>query len=174
MTVQRIETVRRHVAAVTQMLLCNRAMKPGAAIIAGDALGIEGRLALALAHQANVSGRDLVYLHFSDTPIGYGLTNISIVVARDGICLGQTDCRLYLPKAGARAMILPQAHVRGLFRLSPGELLHIDRKPADAEDGIARARARLAKLVSRGVSVFGRAEINTYANAACYGAPQSI
>ena len=172
MTVQRIETVRRHVAAVTQMLLCNRTMKPGAAIIAGDAVGIEGRL--ALARQANVSGHDLVYLHFSDTPIGYGLTNISIVVARDGICLGQTDCRLYLPKAGARAMILPQAHVRGLFRLSPGELLHIDRKPADAEDGIARARARLAKLVARGVSVVGRADINTYAHAACYGAAQSI
>jgi hypothetical protein len=172
MTVNKIETVRRHVPAVTQMLLCNRTMKPGAAIIAGDAVGIEGRL--ALAHQANVSGHDLVYLHFGDTPIGYGLTNISIVVARDGICLGQTDCRLYLPKAGARAMILPQAHVRGLFRLSPGELLHIDRKPADAEDGIARARARLAKLVARGVSVVGRAEINTYAQAACYGAPQSI
>lgn len=172
MSIHKIETVRRHVAAVTQMLLCNRTMKPGAAIIAGDALGIEGRL--ALAHQANVSGHDLVYLHFADTSEGYGVTNISIVVARDGICLGQTDCCLYLPKAGARAMILPQAHVRGLFRLSPGELLHIDHKPADAKDGIARARARLAKLVSRGVSVVGRAEINTYAHAACYGAPQSI
>ncbi len=172
MTVQRIETVRRHVAAVTQMLLCNRTMKPGAAIIASDALGIEGRL--ALAHQANISGHDLVYLHFGDTPIGYGLTNISIVVARDGICLGQTDCRLYLPKAGARAMILPQDHVRGLFRLSPGELLHIDRKPADAEDGIARAHTRLAKLVARGVTVGGGADINTYAHAACYDAAQSI
>ncbi len=172
MSIHKIETVRRHVAAVTHMLLCNRTMKPGAAIIAGDALGIEGRL--ALARQANVSGHDLVYLHFGDTAEGYGLTTISIVVARDGICLGQTDCRLYLPKAGARAMILPQAHVRGLFRLSPGELLHIDRKPADAEDGIARARTRLAKLVSRGVSVVGRAEINTYAHAACYGAPQTI
>jgi hypothetical protein len=172
MTIQNIETVRRHVAAVTQMLLCNRTMKPGAAIIAGDAVGIEGRL--ALADQANVSGYDLVYLHFGDTPIGYGLTNISIVVARDGICLGQTDCRLYLPKVGARAMILPQAHVRGPFRLSPGELLHIDRKPADAEDGIGRARARLAKLVARGVSVVGRAEMNTCAHGACYGTPQSI
>ena len=72
MTVQKIETVRRHVAAITQMLLCNRTMKPGAAIIAGDAVGIEGRL--ALAHQANISGHDLVYLHFGDTAEGYATT----------------------------------------------------------------------------------------------------
>lgn len=164
MTIDKTEIVRRHVAAVTQMLVGNRTLQPGAMIIAGEMAGIEGRL--ALARLAETSGKDIVFLGFADSAEGYGLTNISIVAARDGICHGQTDCRLYLSKTGARAVILPQPHVRGLFRLSPNELLHIDRKPADVEDGVARATARLAKLVERGVQLDGRAVINTYPLAA--------
>ena len=63
---------------------------------------------------------------------------------------------LYLPKPGARAVILPESHVRGPLRLSPGELVHIDRKPVDIEDGVARAGARLAKLIKSGVHLGGR------------------
>jgi hypothetical protein len=160
MTIDKTEIVRRHIEAATQMLLGNRTLKPGALIIAGELTGIEGRL--ALARLAETSGKDIVFLGFADTADGYGLTNISIVAARDGICHGQTDCQMYLPKTGARAVILPQPHVRGFFRLSPGELIHVDRKPADVEEGVARAAVRLATLVARGVHLEGRAVINTY------------
>nr|WP_314472535.1 hypothetical protein [uncultured Sphingomonas sp.] len=63
-------------------------------------------------------------------------------------------------------MLLPKPNVRGHFRLAPGELMHVDRKPADIEDGVVRATARLAQLVERGVDLDGRAIINTYPVAA--------
>lgn len=33
------------------------------------------------------------------------MINICIVVPRDGVCFGQTDCRLYMSKSGSRALI---------------------------------------------------------------------
>jgi hypothetical protein len=164
MTIDKTEIVRRHIEAATHMLLGNRTLQPGAMIIAGELTGMDGQI--ALAQLAKRLGKDLVFLTFADTADGYCLTDISIVAVRYGICHAQMGCRVYLPKSCARAVILPQAHVRGFFRLAPGELLHIDRKPANIEDGVARAAARLAKLVARGVHLDGRAVINTYPLAA--------
>ena len=63
-------------------------------------------------------------------------------------------------------MILPKPHVRGSFRLAPGEIIHVDRKPADVDEGVVRAEARLLRLVERGVDVTGQVEINELALAA--------
>lgn len=45
-----------------------------------------------------------------------------------------------------------------------GEIIHVPFKPtdADAEQGIARAEARLRRLVERGVNVAGRVVINDW------------
>ncbi|MEH3104983.1 MAG: hypothetical protein PGN12_13895 [Sphingomonas phyllosphaerae] len=69
---------------------------------------------------------------------------------RDGRCHIQSGCRLWLSKAGSRGLILPQAHVRGYFRLAPREIVHIDSKLADdLSDGIERASAWLNRQVTR-------------------------
>jgi hypothetical protein len=158
------DIVRHHVEAVTKMLLGNRTLKPGAMIIAGEVTSSDGTI--ALGQMAMALGKDIVFLAFGDTATGYGLIDIATAAVRGGICHVQAGCHLYLPKAGTRAMILPQPHVRGHFRLSPGELIQIDRKPADVEDGVARATARLARLVAQGVDLDGRAVIKTYPLAA--------
>ncbi|MDF2496105.1 hypothetical protein [Sphingomonas sp.] len=160
MTAENTEIVRRHVEAATQMLLGNGTLRPGAMIIAGETDGGEGRL--ALAHMAKASGKDVIFLAFKETEGGYRLIDMMIAAVRSGICHLQTGCQLYLSKAGARAVILPQAHVRGHFRLSPGELVHLNRKPADIADGIRRAGARLARLTQCGVELNGRVVITTY------------
>ena len=154
------EIVRRHVEAVTQMLLGNRTLMPGAMIVAGEMTGGDGPM--VLAQMAQAIGKDIVFLAFSDTESGYALAAITTVAVRDGICHVQPGCSLYLSKAGARAIILPQSHVRGHFRLAPGELIQRERKPDDVENGVARAEARLAHLVNYGVQLGGRAVINTY------------
>jgi hypothetical protein len=164
MTAENTEIVRRHVEAVTQMLLGNRTLQPGAMIVAGELTDESGRM--ALAQMADALGKDLVFLAFGDTADGYGLTDVAIVALRNGVCHARLGCRFYLPRTGARAVILPKPNVRGHFRLAPGELMHVDRKPADSEDGVVRATARLAQLVERGVDLDGRAIINTYPVAA--------
>ena len=46
------------------------------------------------------------------------------------------------------------------------EAIHVDKKPADADEGIARAEARLRRLVERGVDVTGQVDISELALAA--------
>ena len=158
------EIVRRHVEAVTQMLLGNRTLMPGAMIVAGEVTGGDGPI--ILAQMAKAVSKDIVFLAFGDTASGYALVEITIVAKRNGICHVQPGCRLYLSPAGARALILPQPHVRGHFRLAPGELIQIERKPDDIANGVTRAEARLAKLANSGVELGGRAAVNTYSTAA--------
>lgn len=164
MTADYTTIVRRHVEAITHLLIGNRSLKPGTAIAAGEPIEIGG--IVRLAQLAKESRTDLVYLHFDQTKPGSGLRSITLVMMRNGICYCHTDCRLYLSKSGTRAVILPQNNVRGLFRLSPREVIHIDRKPNDVEDGVARADAQMRKLVERGVCLEGRAETTSYPQAA--------
>lgn len=164
MTTDRTAIIRRHTEAVAQMLVGSRAMKPGAAILAGEMGGAEGRLRMgAIAHS---SGNDLIYLDFADGEAGYQLTGITLCAVRDGICHLQTDCRLYLSRGGSRAIILPQPGIRKTYRLTPGELIQVCEQPADREEGIARAEARLAKLVARGTIFTDRAAVRTRSLAA--------
>ena len=159
MTTDKSTIIRRHTEAVAQMLVGSRAMKPGAAILAGEMGGAEGRLRIgAIAHS---SGNDMVYLDFADGEAGYQLTGITLCAVRDGICHLQTDCRLYLSRNGSRAIILPQPGIRKAYRLAPGELIQLAHQPADRDEGIARAEARLGKLVARGTIFTDRAAVRT-------------
>jgi len=159
MTTDKTAIIRRHTEAVAQMLVGSRTMKPGAAILAGEMGGTEGRLRIgAIAHS---SGNDLVYLDFADAEDGYQLTGITLCAVRDSICHLQTDCRLYLSRNGSRAIILPQSGIRKAYRLAPGELIQVAHQPADRDEGIARAEARLAKLVARGAAFADHAAVRT-------------
>lgn len=159
MTIGKSTIIRRHTEAVAQMLIGSRTMKPGAAILAGEMGGAEGRLRIgAIAHS---SGNDLIYLDFADGEDGYHLSSITLCAVRDGICHLQTDCGLYLSRNGSRAIILPQSGIRKAYRLAPGELIQLANQPADRDEGIARAEARLAKLVARRAAFADRAAVRT-------------
>ena len=164
MTNDHNDIIRAHVAAVSSMLLGSRRLKPSVAILAGSALDLSARIQLGqIAKQTNV---DMLHLGFEETGGTVRMTDLSIIVARGNICWSQVDCRLWLPRTGLRAVILPKQHVRGSFRLAPGEIIHADKKPADTDEGIARAETRLRRLVERGVDVTGQVEINDLALAA--------
>jgi hypothetical protein len=166
MTTDKTAIIRRYTEAVAKLLVGDRAMKPGAAILAGELGGAEGRLRMgAIAHS---SGNDLVYLDFAGGENGYRPTGITLCAVRDGICHLQTDCRLYLSRGGSRAIILPQPGIPKTYRLAPGELIQMSSQPADRDEGIVRAEARLTKLVARGVAFADRAAVRTPSLAACF------
>lgn len=158
MNTQANTIIRKHVEAVIQLMLGNRRIKPGLAIFAGEQLDMAAQV--ELARLAATAQTDTIYLEFSDidTPEPK-LAGIATIAPRDVGCHIQTGCQLYLSKTGSRAMLLPKETVRGLFRASPGELIHVDRKPVDAPAGIKRASNALRRLVERGIDVTGRAEI---------------
>ena len=153
---------RANLAAVSKMLLGNRTLRPSAALLAGERLDQLARL--RLGQMACDAQADLVHLTFEEQAGETVMTDISIFVPRDRICFSHPGCRLWLSPTGSRALLLPQPHVRGSFRLAPGEIIHLPFKPADvdAEQGIARAEARLRRLVERGVDVAGRVVINDW------------
>lgn len=143
------DIIRTHVQAVTAMLLGGRKMKNGVAIVGGAPLDVEGRM--GVGNMAKEAGTDIVHLAFDRADNRLGLSGINLFAVRDDICFIQTRCQLWLPRTGTRALILPQAHVCGQFRLSPRELIHIPGKPIDIEQGIERAQVRLERLVERDV-----------------------
>lgn len=133
--------IRTQTTAVTRLLLGRGKLGNGAIISAGDRLGMERRIALGQA--AVASNTDLVHLEFGyDAHGDYRPRGIVLILPRDGQVYIQTDCQLYVGKPGSRALILPQPHVRGAFRLAKHELIHQPGKPANPATGIARA-ARL-------------------------------
>ncbi len=150
--------IRQHVAAISAMLLGNRRMKNGVTILAGEPLDMNGRLEVGL--MAKQTNNDIIHLEFGDAADGtHVLSGINIMAPRDIAVYIQTECRLWLSRSGTRAIILPRPEVRGHFRLSPRELIHVDSKPADIEEGIRRAEDRLRKLVTRGAFPIGQVEI---------------
>lgn len=159
------EVIRRHCAAVIKMLLGGKPMDSGTAVCGGTPMNFDARLSTAsMASEANT---DVVHLAFADKPDGtYGLTEITTVLPRDRISLIATDCRLWISRSGARAVIVPNSSVRGHFRMIPSELIHIDGKPANLEAGYARAEAMLAKLTRSRVDLRGQAELHDLARAA--------
>jgi hypothetical protein len=151
---------RAHLAAVSTMLLGNRTLRPSAALLAGHRLDPLARL--RLGQMACDAQTDLVHLTFEEQVGETVMTDISIFLPRGRFCFSHPGCRLWLSKTGSRALLLPQPHVRGSFRLAPGEIIHLPFKPNDAKQGIARADARLRRLVERGVNVAGRVVINDW------------
>lgn len=164
----RMMTTTTHEAAVTRaivkLLLGNRKLKPGVVITGGDPLGIEDKI--EMGRHAVETSSDLLHLEFCNRPTP-ALTGIALFLPRDGRCHIQSGCRLWLSKAGSRGLILPQAHVRGHFRLAPREIMHIDGKPADdLSDGIERASTWLTRQVTRPGVQYDDAQCTLWAQAA--------
>ena len=150
--------------AIVKLLLGNRKLKPGVFITGGDPLGIEDKI--EMGRHAVETSSDLLHLEFRNRPTA-ALTGIALFLPRDGRCHIQSGCHLWLSKAGNRGLILPQAHVRGHFRLAPREIVHIDSKPADdLSDGIERASAWLTRQVMRPGVQYDDAQCTLWAQAA--------
>lgn len=159
------DIIRSHVQAITEMLLGGRKMKGGVAIVGGAPLDIEGRI--GVGSMAKEAATDIVHLEFAQAGDGnLGMTGINLFAVRDDICFVQTGCRLWLPRTGKRAAILPKSHVPGRFRLSPRELIQVAGKPLDIEQGIERAQVRLTRLVERGVFGGTQAKVTVLPKAA--------
>lgn len=150
--------------AVVRLLLGTRKLKPGVAVTAGDPLDIDGRI--RLGRQAVDTDTDLMHLEFL-AGANPALTGVTLVLPRNGRCHIQTQCRLWLSQSGNRGVIVPQPHVRGHFRLAPGEIVHVDREPADdLNDGIERASVWLARQVTSPNIAYDETQCATWAKAA--------
>ena len=150
--------------AVVKLLLGNRRLKPGVVITGGDALEIEDKI--EMGRHAVETDADVLHLEYRDRP-NPALTGITMFLPRDGRCHIQSGCRLWLSKSGNRGLILPQAHVRGHFRLAPREIVHIDGKPAeDLSEGIERASDWLDRQVTPSGVQYDDAQCTLWAQAA--------
>jgi len=150
--------------AVIKLLLGTRKLKPGVVISGGDPLGTDDKI--ELGRYAVKSDDDVLHLEYRTGP-DPALTGIAMFLPRDGRCHIQTGCRLWLSKAGNRGLIVPQAHVRGHFRLAPREIVHIDRKPAEnLNEGVERASAWLTRQVMRPDVVYDAAQCTLWQQAA--------
>lgn len=130
--------------AIARLLLGNHKLKPGVVLTGGGRLDLNGKI--RLGQHARASETDVLHLEYGPGEDGrHTLAGMVVFMVRGGICHIQSDCRLFLPKAASRAVVLPQPDARGYFRLAPDEILHIDGKPAGrVTDGIARADVWLA------------------------------
>lgn len=140
-----LEITKRHVEAVTHMLLGQKMIRPGVAIVAGERLDTGKRL--GLGRMARQSDHDIIYLSFEHTDCGYRMVDITIAAPRDVAVYSYPSCRL--STIGKRTIIMPPNHVRGHFVLEPGKLIHKPAKPDRWRDGISLAQQRLAELVAR-------------------------
>lgn len=157
---------RAHTLAVIKLLLGERMLAPGLAITAGDVLGARDQIELAQA--AKLSATDVVHLGLATTASGaIELATISLFAPRDEVCYVHTGCRLWLNATGRRGLILPRAEARGHFRVAPGEVIHVDNKPAlDLSDGIARARSWLAEHLKQQTPTLDGVELHDVRGAA--------
>lgn len=150
--------------AVVKLLLGTRKLRPGVVITGGDPLEIEDQI--KMGRHAVETDADVLHLEYRDRPTP-ALTGITMFLPRDGRCHIQSGCRLWQSKSGNRGLILPQAHVRGHFRLAPREIVHIDGKPADdLNKGIERASAWLTRQVMRPDIQYEDAQFTIWAKAA--------
>lgn len=150
--------------AIVKLLLGSRKLRPGVVITGGDPLGIEDKI--EMGRHAVETSSDLLHLEFRNRPTP-ALTGIALFLPRDGRCHIQSGCRLWVSKAGSRGVILPQAHVRGHFRLAPREIVHIDGKPADdLSEGVERASDWLARQITRPGVQYDDAQCTLWAQAA--------
>lgn len=150
-------TMRRHVHAITRMLLGDQVLKPGLAITAGQVLTPAGLARIAtLAHESQT---DLIHLDFSIEEEDVTLRDIVIAAPRDKQCFVYTRCRLAQIRGKRHAVILPQAAARGHFRILPGEIVHMPNKPAKLTEGTSFAARRLDRLVCDGVQASGQIDL---------------
>lgn len=150
--------IRRHVEAITRMLIQDQKLEPGLAITAGQMLKPQGIAEIALI--AEQSDMDLIHLDFTIRDDSATLSNIIVAAPRDHRCFVYTRCRLSQIPDTRHAVILPTDDVRGHFRILPGEILHIPHKPAELlTEGVGFAERRLTEFVRDGVNVNGQIDV---------------
>jgi hypothetical protein len=126
-----------------------------------EARSVDPRGRAARCRRSTLSGEmavetdiDTVHLEFAIDADGLPeMTGINLVLPRKPICFIQSECRLSLLSGQDSAMIMPQDHVRGHFKILPGEIFQAASKPSALSRGISRETQRLATLVRDGVEV---------------------
>ncbi len=152
-----VDICKRHVRAVTRMMLGRKVLQPGVALLAGGTVDLAKRL--ELARLARDSYCDLIHLTFNHVDGGYQMTGIDICAPRNIAVYTYPDCRLSM--IGNRAVIMPPVGGRGHFVLTPRELIHKPAKPDMWEAGIEHAEHRLRQLVDQGVNIDGQIALHT-------------
>lgn len=150
--------IRRHVEAITHMLIGDRPLEPGLAITAGQTLQPHG--VAELARVAVLSNMDFIHLDFSVDGQCATLNGILVVAPRDQRCFVYTNCRLSQTPGARHAVILPADDARGHFKILPGEIVHMPHKPHELlYEGLRFADDRLQALVREGVKVDGQIDV---------------
>lgn len=149
-----------YVSSVLRLLLPCAQIEPGLIITAGGELDC-GELA-AIADQAAVAGTDMLHLQVADTATDLGSLAITLIMPRDPVCFVQTRCRLWIPREGEAALIVPPPGSHGYFKLVPDEIIHLDGWPAaNMDDGFDRAAEWLRRCPRPSASL--RPSTNFYA-----------
>lgn len=149
------DTMRRHITAITKMLLGRATMRPGLAMVAGSLLNEAG--IIRIAQLASDSRNDLIHLDFAIDGDAATLREIIIAVPRDNGVHVHRRCRLAQRPEDRHAVLLPRDEVRGHFKVAPDEIIQVRTKPADLlVEGVAFAARRLEQLVRDGVDVTGQ------------------
>lgn len=149
------ETMRRHVIAITSMLLGRKKLMPGLAIAAGQLLNEFGLIHIAKAvHQAD---SDLLHIDFAIDGDTVTLREIILALPRDGVVHLVRRCRLAQRPEDRHAMLLPDPRCRGQFRVVSDEIIHMGQVWSGlAGEGVKFAGRRLAHLVRDGADVDGQ------------------
>lgn len=151
--------VRKHVAAVTRLLLGRKVIEPTLAILGGVPLTPEDRI--ETGRMAADCRADLIHLAFTideaGTPV---MGEITVFLPRGALCYSWAGCRLSLLPDKRCAVIDPQFTMAGHLRVLAGELVQVNSKPAALDRGAERAAARLAALVRDGVDLSEQAALN--------------
>lgn len=147
--------MRRHVTAITRMLLGKAVMASGLAMTAGEVLNDVG--VLRIAELAHASGKDIIHLDFTLGGETTVLRDIIIAALRADGCHVHRGCRLAQRPDDRFAVLLPNPLARGHFRVARDEIIHVHSKPAAlVGEGVDYAARRLARLVHDDVDVRGQ------------------
>lgn len=146
-----IDIARRHVEAVSKMLIGNKRMGQRLSIVAADPLTPTSATNIALA--AKEASADLVCLEFDFTVAEPELLGITLVAAREEGVYIHSGCRLAMAPGSRHARLLPREGGRGYFQILQNEIVQRDGKPLGLRTGIDRAASRLRQLVESGVDV---------------------
>ncbi|WP_416463499.1 hypothetical protein [Sphingomonas sp. VDB2] len=146
-----IDIARRHVEAVSRMLLGDKKMGERLSIVAADPLTPASATHIALA--AKEASADLICLEFDFTEAEPELRDITLVAAREEGVYIHSGCRLAMAPGSRLARLLPREGGRGHFQILQNEIVQREGKPVGLRTGIDRAASRLRQLVENGVDV---------------------
>ncbi|KMS60043.1 hypothetical protein V474_11795 [Novosphingobium barchaimii LL02] len=156
-----IDIARRHVEAVSKLLLGNKKIDSRLSIVAADPL--TATTATNIALMAKEADADIICLEFDFTVTEPELLCITLVAARDEGVYIHSGCRLSMAPGSRLARLLPREGGRGHFQILPNEIVQRDSKPAGLLNGIDRAASRLRELVRSGVDVTDQVSVHLVA-----------